>query len=114
MVDETTARLTLSSKPYPPVVTSDHVHRPRLLEPLGRWRERPLTLVSAPAGYGKSMLVSCWLKTCDIQSGWISLDENDNDLRVFTTYFTAAIERLFPKVCRKTHSMVNGPNLPTP
>jgi LuxR family maltose regulon positive regulatory protein len=58
------------------------------------------------------MLVSHWLETCDIRSGWISLDANDNDLRAFATYFIAAVERLFPGACRKTQTMINGPNLP--
>jgi ATP/maltotriose-dependent transcriptional regulator MalT len=113
MADETNARLTLNTKLYRPIVPSEHVHRPRLLKQLGLWRERPLTLVSAPAGYGKSVLVSCWLKTCDMHSGWVSLDGNDNDLRVFMTYFITAIERLFPESCGKTHAMISGPELPS-
>ena len=58
------------------------------------------------------MLASHWLETCDIPSGWISLDENDNDLRVFTTYFIAAIESIFPGAIRKTQTMITGPDLP--
>jgi LuxR family maltose regulon positive regulatory protein len=58
------------------------------------------------------MLVSCWLETCDIPSGWISLDEDHNDLRAFTAYFIAAVESLFPGACRKTQMMINSFNLP--
>ena len=89
-----------------PTIASNHLHRQRLLDRLNRHRNRPLTLVSAPAGYGKSMLVSDWLETCDIPGAWISLDENDNDLRAFTTYFIAAVENLFPGACRKTQTMI--------
>ena len=95
----------------PPVV-KDHLHRQRLLDRLNRDPKTPLTLVSAPAGYGKSMLVSYWVETCDIPNGWISLDENDNDLRVFTTYFIAAVESIFPGACRKTQIMISGSELP--
>jgi LuxR family maltose regulon positive regulatory protein len=82
------------------------------LERLDQRRYRPLTLVSAPAGYGKSVLISCWLDSCDIPSAWVSLDKNDNDLRTFTAYFVAAVETLFPIVCRKTQVLLNTPNLP--
>jgi len=112
MSDNGTAISVLRTKLHRPPVVSDHLHRQRLLDRLNRHRNRPLTLVSAPAGYGKSMLVSYWLETCDISSGWISLDENDNNLRAFTTYFIAAVESLFPGACRKTQTMINGPDLP--
>jgi len=86
----------LKTKLHKPPVVTDHLHRQHLLDRLNLHRQRPLTLVSAPAGYGKSMLVSCWLETLDIPGGWISLDENDNDLRAFTAYFIAAVS-FFPR-----------------
>ena len=76
MAGETTTDPLISTKLHRPPVDRDHVHRPRLLEELDLHRLRPLTLVSAPAGYGKSVLISCWLEQCDIPSTWISLDEN--------------------------------------
>jgi hypothetical protein len=45
-----------------------------------------LALVSAPAGYGKSILISCWLETCGSPSAWLSLDEHDNDLHWFREF----------------------------
>ena len=102
----------LKTKLHKPPVVTDHLHRQHLLDRLNRHRQRPLTLISAPAGYGKSMLVSCWLETCGIPGGWISLDESDNDLRAFTAYFIAAVERFFPGACRNTQIMINSPNLP--
>jgi LuxR family maltose regulon positive regulatory protein len=70
----------LTTKIYRPPVTPDLEQRTRLIERLMRNRHRPLTLISAPAGYGKSMLASLWLEVCDCPSAWISLDETDNDL----------------------------------
>jgi len=61
-------------------VAKDHVHRNSLLDRLEKNLHRPLTLVSAPAGYGKSTLLSCWLESSDTSSAWVSLDEKDNDL----------------------------------
>ena len=96
----------------PPPVPGDYVHRPRLLEYLDKRRERPLTLVSAPAGYGKSVLISCWLETSDIPNAWLSLDEHDDDLRQFLIYFLAAIQTMFPDAVSETTTLINASPLP--
>jgi LuxR family maltose regulon positive regulatory protein len=69
-------------------------------------------LVSAPAGYGKSTLLACWLEASDIPGVWVSLDQNDNDLRVFLSYFLAAVQTLFPGAGQNTEALLNAPNLP--
>jgi LuxR family maltose regulon positive regulatory protein len=102
----------LRTKLHRPLVPIDHVHRTRLLERLEQRRQRPLTLVSAAAGYGKSTLVSGWLDSCAIPSAWLSLDENDNDLRLFLSYLLAAIRTMFPDAVRHTLEFVNAENLP--
>jgi LuxR family transcriptional regulator, maltose regulon positive regulatory protein len=58
------------------------VPRPRLIQLLneGLHTKRKLTLVSAPAGFGKTTLVVAWLKQIDLPVAWLSLDEDDNDL----------------------------------
>ena len=112
MTGETTTDPILATKLHKPVVDDIHVHRPHLLEKLGQHHSRPLTLVSAPAGYGKSFLIGCWLEACDIRSAWVSLDENDDDLQIFTSYFIAAVHLLFPEACRNTHTLLNAVNLP--
>ena len=112
MPDETMHSALLNTKLHRPPVDRNHVHRLRLLERLDQRRHRPLTLVSAPAGYGKSSLISCWLKACDIRSAWVSLDENDDDLRMFATYFVAAVQSLFPGACRNTQTLLNAVDLP--
>ena len=55
----------LTTKLHRPPVTPDLERRARLMERLQRNRHRPLTLISAPAGYGKTMLASMWLETAD-------------------------------------------------
>ena len=64
----------LQTKLQRPHVDEDLVSRPRLIEQINRGLERPLTLVSAPAGFGKTTLLSVWLQGQDVHSGWISLD----------------------------------------
>ena len=52
----------LRTKLHRPQIDKSHLHRGHLLDKLEKGRNRPLVLVSAPAGYGKSTLVSCWLE----------------------------------------------------
>jgi ATP/maltotriose-dependent transcriptional regulator MalT len=65
----------IRTKLYRPPLPSDRAPRSRLLERLRQERRRPLTLVSAPAGFGKSTLFSAWLGGCDWPSAWLSLDD---------------------------------------
>lgn len=59
---------------------------------------RKLTLVSAPAGFGKTTLVCEWLETCRISAAWISLDENDGDAIRFLIYLITALQTLISGV----------------
>jgi LuxR family maltose regulon positive regulatory protein len=83
-----------------------------LLEQLDKHHSRPLTIVAAPAGYGKSVLISSWLKAGDYPGAWVSLDKNDNNLRLFMVYFLAAVNRLFPDAGKNTWSLLNADHLP--
>ena len=112
MAEEKTNIQILRTKLHRPRVPKDHVHRARLVERLEERRYRPLTLVSAPAGYGKSTVVSCWLERCDCPSGWVSLHEQDNDLRLFLTYFVAGVQTMFPHAVSETMALLNAPTLP--
>ena len=58
---------------------------------------RRLTLVSAPAGYGKTVMVSEWLQGSGVPVAWLSLDESDNDPNRFMAYFIAAIQSIQPE-----------------
>jgi LuxR family maltose regulon positive regulatory protein len=116
VADEANTLSILRTKLHRPPIPRDHVHRARLLERLEERRYRPLTLVSAPPGYGKSTLVSCWLDGCETPFGWLSLDEHDNDLHQFLTYFVAAVQSRhgteFPDAFSKTMTLINAPILP--
>ncbi len=86
----------LQTKLYRPRITQDHVDRSRLNGRLKQIERHPLTLVSAPAGYGKSVLLSAWLEQCAGHGAWLSLDINDNDLSSFVSYFLAALRSAIP------------------
>jgi len=102
----------IQTKLYRPPLQVGHISRPQLLEQLGGWQTRPLTLVSASAGYGKSTLVSSWLESLDCPTAWLSLDEHDNDLELFLTYFLACVRTSFPDAVDETVDLMNGAEQP--
>ncbi len=69
------------------------VIRPRLLQTLQQGVARPLTLVCAPAGFGKTTLLGEWATSCGCSVAWLSLDEADNDPRRFLAYLIGALEK---------------------
>ena len=99
----------IRSKVNPPRIAADLVGRSRLSERLERGHRLALSLVSAPAGYGKSTLVASWLETADHPYAWLSLDEADGDLSLFVEYFVAAVRRLEPGACAETLTLAAGP-----
>lgn len=96
---------SLSTKLRQPSVGDDLVPRTRLFHRLDKGLQGPLTLVSAPAGYGKSTLVSSWLDTSGRSNAWVSLDKRDNHFGRFLGYFLSALESLFPVAAPKTRAL---------
>jgi LuxR family maltose regulon positive regulatory protein len=86
----------LATKLYIPPPRPKVVIRPRLIERLkdGLSAGRKLTLISAPAGFGKTTLVGEWVADCRRPVAWLSLDEGDNDPTRFLTYLIAALQTL--------------------
>jgi LuxR family maltose regulon positive regulatory protein len=84
----------LTTKFYIPPVRPELVSRPRLIERLDGGLHRKLTLISAPAGFGKTTLLSEWGAGCGRPVAWLSLDEGDNDPTRFLAYFIAALQTL--------------------
>ncbi len=99
------------TKLYRPRLPGDLVQRTRLTDWLSRGLSRTLTLVVAPAGFGKTILVSSWLQGCERPSVWVSLDEKDNDLRTFAAYLVAAVRGVFPGSLARTQSLLAGVTL---
>jgi LuxR family maltose regulon positive regulatory protein len=88
----------LATKLHIPPPCQILVLRPRLTATLSKALTSSLTLVSAPAGYGKTTLVSSWLCEANIPSAWISLDEGDNDPIRFLHYIITALNRIVPTI----------------
>lgn len=88
----------LITKLHVPPVRSNFVTRRRLINRLNEGLARKLTLVSAPAGFGKTTLLSAWLDNCDLPTAWLSLDDGDNNPVRFMTYLVGAIQTVVPEV----------------
>ena len=84
----------LATKLHIPRSRRDMVPRPRLIEQLDNGLHRKLTIVSAPAGYGKTTTLTSWIDYSQIQTAWLSIDEADNELDRFLTYLIAALQHL--------------------
>lgn len=113
MPDKEIPPLLIQTKLNQPSLPADMVHRPRLTKWLKQYQRRPLTLVSAPAGYGKSTLISCWVSPNDWPAAWVSLDEHDNELGNFLGYFLAAIQTIFPQALRETQTFLTVTTQPS-
>lgn len=104
----------LGAKLKPPRPASDTISRPHLVQRLNVASDVALTLISAPAGFGKTTLVAEWLATSALPTCWISLDENDNQVETFLAYFLAALESILPHACQETRQLLNVSKLPAP
>jgi LuxR family transcriptional regulator, maltose regulon positive regulatory protein len=92
------------------------VARPILTERLSRGAESALTLVSAPAGFGKTTLLAEWLAAAPADGrsvAWLSLDQRDNDPALFWTYLVAALTTAAPGVGAGALSLLQPPQPPT-
>ena len=110
-------RLLETKITLPPRRTSE-VPRPHLLQQLnlGLEQQRRLTLISAPAGYGKTTLASGWLNSlaADCPTAWYSLEDGDNDLARFLNYLTAAARKVLPGLGAESEHFLaqsDSPNL---
>ena len=102
----------LATKLYVPPSQPKVVPRPRLIERLNEGMHRRLTLVSAPAGFGKTTLLSEWLAGCERPPAWLSLDEGDNDPTRFLSYLVAALQTIAPNIGEGVLGVLQSPQPP--
>ena len=105
----------LEAKLFIPRVRRGLVTRPRLSERLSRRGESKLTLVSAPAGFGKTTLVAEWLAATPLlerRAAWLSLDPSDNRAGSFWPYVIAALQTVVPEVGATAISLLRSPQTP--
>src|SRR6266487_2330604 len=102
----------LTTKLYIPPLRPNVVSRPRLIERLNEGLLRKLTLISAPAGFGKTTLISAWVKGIERPTAWLSLDEGENDPTRFLTYLVAALQTIAATIGAGVLGVLQSPQPP--
>ena len=102
----------LATKLYIPPPRSKSVLRSCLIERLneGLAAGCKLTLISAPAGFGKTTLVSEWIASCGRPAAWLSLDERDNDPARFISYLVKALQTIQAGIGEGLLAALQSPN----
>src|SRR6056297_3652565 len=102
----------LSTKLYIPPLQTKTVFRSPLIEQLNRGAKTKLTLISASAGFGKTILLCQWVESYDYPVGWISLDEEHNDPMRFLLYVLGAMQSVTVNIGESIFGMVLSPQPP--
>ena len=102
----------LATKLHVPVPRRDFVPRPRLSELLTRGLDRRLTLVSAPAGSGKTTLIAEWLAGSVRPAAWLTLDEDHKNPAIFLAHLIAAMQTVAPRVGEDVSGALLSPQPP--
>ncbi|UCD99636.1 MAG: tetratricopeptide repeat protein, partial [Chloroflexota bacterium] len=102
----------LATKLMIPPQRPELVPRPHLLALLDQGLTRKLTLVAAPAGYGKTTVLSEWVHQIDPPAAWLSLARNDNDFFRFITYFLTALKNAQPEIAHLAITPNLSPQIP--
>src|SRR5438128_5206647 len=99
----------LATKLHVPRPRPDYVPRPRLTARLDEGLARTLTLVCAPAGFGKTSLLAAWASAGQRPVAWLSLDEGDNDPARFWRHVAAALDRARPGISDRIGPLLGSP-----
>jgi LuxR family maltose regulon positive regulatory protein len=104
----------LATKLYIPPPRPKAVLRPRLIERLndGLYHNRKLTLIAAPAGFGKTTLLSAWVAACGRPVAWLSLDKADSDPVRFLTYVVMALQKIAANIGAGLPGLLQSPQPP--
>ncbi len=102
----------LMTKLYLPPTRSDLVVRSQLLQALDHSQQQKLTLLSAPAGFGKTTLLSMWLTRSQQRYAWLSLDKRDNDPGRFWLYIATTLQKIIPEIQEEVLPLLSTLALP--
>ena len=102
----------LATKLFIPPARPKAVLRPQLFKRLNQGLDNKLILISAPAGFGKTTLLSEWVASCSLPVAWLSLDEGDSDPSRFIAYLVASLQTLAPNIGARVLAVLQSPQLP--
>ncbi len=104
----------LLTKLHIPPAGDNIVHRPELYEKLNIGLGRKLIVISAPAGFGKTILLSDWIHQHKIPTAWFSIDNGDNDPVEFLSYIISGIQSIHAEFGQSALKLLKSPNKPGP
>lgn len=104
----------IATKLFSPPLRPEVIHRPHLTMCLEEGRQRQLTLISAPAGFGKTTLVSEWIAGSGQPVAWLSLDVDDNDITRFLRYLVYSLQTVLINIGDGLLGMLEAPQPPPP
>jgi LuxR family maltose regulon positive regulatory protein len=102
----------LKTKLFIPRPRSNLVARPRLTNRLSAGLDGKLTLIAAPAGYGKTTLLSEWIPQSPRCITWLSADQDDNDPTIFWSYLIASFQQIHPEIGASAQSLLQSAEAP--
>ncbi len=103
----------LATKLFVPSLGPKVVLRPRLIERLDEGSQSRLTLISAPAGFGKTTLAAEWVAASGRATAWLSLDEGESDITRFLLYLIAALQTIDAKIGNDLSAALQAPQPPS-
>jgi LuxR family maltose regulon positive regulatory protein len=107
-------QIVIQTKLNRPAMVANSVERPRLISRLDEALKGRVTLISAPAGYGKTTLVLQWLDQRRMPAAWFAVDETDSDPDRFLSYVVAAVRTVVPEFGSDIERLLSAPQLPPP
>jgi LuxR family maltose regulon positive regulatory protein len=106
------ALLLLTTKCHVPRTALQRLARPQILALLRQGLAVPLTLLSAPAGFGKTVAMASWAATLPHPVAWVSLDASENDPMQFWTYVLTALDLVYPGLADHSLAILSSPQPP--
>jgi LuxR family maltose regulon positive regulatory protein len=103
----------LNTKLFKPTTGPQTINRKRLTDKLNSGLKSRLILISAPAGFGKTTLISSWADQLKIKCAWFSIDSGDNDPNRFLSYCLASLQNISPDFGKPTFSLLQSPQIPS-
>lgn len=104
----------LKTKLHQPAAPQNLVPRPALIQKLDEGLEagRDITLVSAPAGFGKTTCISEWISTLNLPAAWLSLDHSDDDPARFLLYLINALKTINSEIGHEIEAVISTGQVP--